>query len=181
MDDRAASSEQALSLEEIAKYHEDAVSSLKFYFDEAPPSIERFFDSTPQERVGELKKRIDETALRSILITLAALEASFRIDYEDRCRRRLKDSLSRALRDVYRQRGAKKTRLDEDIFEAWRNHIVESKRRIGDLRSAFKVRHWLAHGRYGERKPSASFDFDDYYDLAIVVHKEFFGDASVNQ
>ena len=177
MDDRSGGSEQALSLEEIANYHEDAISSLKFYFKEAPFSLERFFDSTPRERAEELRMRIDETALRSILITLAALEASFRIDYETRCRRRLKDSLSRALRNVYRAR-EKKARLDEDIFEAWRDHVADSKGRISDLRSAFKVRHWLAHGRYGERRPSASFDFEDYYDLAVVVRKEFFSRSS---
>ena len=181
MDERSGVAEQVLSLEEIARYHEDAVSSLKFYFKEAPSSIGRFFDSTPEERTVELKKRIDETSLRSILVTLAALEASFFIDYEIRCKRRLKDNLSKALRNVYRKRGAKKARLDEDIFEAWKSYIVTSKGRIGDLRSAFKVRNWLAHGRYGERKPSASFDFEDYYDLAVVVRKEFFGDASVAQ
>lgn len=179
MDDSSDASGQPQSLEEIASYHEDVVSSLKFYFNEAPSSIERFFASSPQQRAEELKKRIDETALRSILIILAALEAGFYVDYEIRCKRRLKDDLSQAFRNIYNKnkRRAKKTRLDEDIFEAWRSHVTESRRRIGDLRKAFKVRHWLAHGRYGERKPSASFDFDYYYELAVIVRKEFFGES----
>ena len=109
---------QPLSLDEIAKYHEDAVASFRFYFNEISTySVERFFGYTLVERTNELKKRIDETALRSILIILASLEVGFRTNYEFRRKRRFKDGLSKAFREIHKVR-AKKVRLDEDIFEA---------------------------------------------------------------
>ena len=173
MVDRSAALGQPLSLEEIQKYHEDAVSSLQYYFTEAPSSFARFFDSTPQALTEELKKRIEETNLRSILVTLAALEASFRIDYEIRCSKRLKDPLSKAFRSMYRYH-KQHVSLDEDIFEAWRTHMAESKTLISELRTAFRLRHWLAHGRYWQPKLGRTFDFDSIYDLAVAAFEDFF-------
>ena len=171
MVDRPTASGQPLSLEEIQRYHEDAVSSLQYYFTEAPYSFARFFDSTPQALTEELKQRIEETNLRSILVTLAALEASFRIDYEIRCSKRLKDPLSRAFRSIYRHH-KQHVSLDEDIFETWKTKTPTSKKLIGDLRTAFKLRHWLAHGRYGQLRLGRAFDFDSIYDLAISVTEQ---------
>jgi len=173
MVDPSAASGQPLSLQDIQKYHEDAVSSLRYYFTEAPSSFARFFDSTPQELTGELKQRIKETDLRSILVTLATLEAGFRIDYEVRCSKRLKDNLSRALRKLYKAR-QERVSLDEDIFEAWKTHVAESKTLISDLRTAFRLRHWLAHGRYWQPKLGKVFDFDAIYDLAVAVFEKLF-------
>jgi hypothetical protein len=177
MDDRTAALGQPLSLEEIQKYHEDAVSSLRYYFTEAPSSFARFFDSTPQALTEELKQRIEETGLRSILVTLAALEASFRIDYEIRCSKRLKDPLSRAFRSMYREH-KQYVSLDEHIFEAWKAQTPTSKKLISDLRTAFKLRHWLAHGRYGQLRLGRAFDFDSIYDLAVTVIEQLFETAS---
>ena len=171
MVDRPTASGQPLSLEEIQGYHDDAVSSLQYYFTEAPSSFARFFDSTPQALTEELKQRIEETNLRSILVTLAALEASFRIDYEIRCSKRLKDPLSRAFRSIYRHH-KQHVSLDEDIFETWKAKTPTSKKLIGDLRTAFKLRHWLAHGRYGQLRLGRVFDFDSIYDLAISVTEQ---------
>ena len=168
MVDRWASSKQPLSLEEIQKYYEDVVSSLRYYFTEAPASFARFFDSTRQELVEELKQRVEETDLRSILVTLAALEARFRIDYETRCSRKGKDPLSRAFRSLYRKH-KRHVSLDEHIFECWRTQAPSSKKLIGDLRTAFRLRHWLAHGRYGEPRLGRAFDFDSIYELALIV------------
>ena len=167
---------RALSLREIAEYHEDTVSSLSFYFNNAS-SVERFIGYTSAQRLDELGTRIDETSLRSMLIALASIEASFRLDYELRCRRRLKDDLSKALREIYRVR-QEHVALDEDIFEAWRTHLPESKALIGELRAAFKLRHWLAHGRYWQPKLGRTFDFDFIYDLAVAVFEEFFQASS---
>jgi len=178
MADRSADSRQPLSLEEIQKYHEDAVSSLRYYFTEAPSSFARFFDSTPQELVVELRRRLEETDFRSILVTLAALEASFRIDYQSRCRERLKDDLSRALRAIYKEKEIHVS-LDQDIFEAWKDHFPESKGMIGELRAAFRLRHWLAHGRYWEPRIGRNFDFDSVFDLAVAVNQDLFGGGSV--
>jgi hypothetical protein len=69
--------------------------------------------------------------------------------------------------------------LDQDIFEAWKNHLPVSKARIGVLRTAFRLRHWLAHGRFWQPKIGRSFDFDSVFDLAVAVNKEFFGSVSI--
>lgn len=177
MVDGSVASGQPLSLEEIQKYHEDAVSSLRYYFTEAPSSIARFFDSTPQELIEELKQRINETDLRSILVTLAALEASFRIDYEIRCSKRLKDPLSRAFRSMHKER-KQHVSLDEHILEAWKTQAPKSKKLISDLRTAFRLRHWLAHGRYGQLRLGRAFDFDSIYDLAVTVIEQLSETAS---
>lgn len=177
MVERSAAPGQPLSLEEIQRYHEDAVSSLRYYFTEAPSSFARFFDLTPQALTEELKQRIKETDLRSILVTLAALEASFRIDYEIRCSKKLKDPLSKAFRSMYREH-KQRVSLDEQIFEAWRTQAPTSKKLIGDLRTAFKLRHWLAHGRYGQLRLGRVFDFESIYDLAVTVTEQLSETAS---
>lgn len=177
MADRLAASGQPLSLEEIQKYHEDAVSSLQYYFTEAPSSFARFFDSTPQALTEEFKKRIEETNLRSILVTLAALEASFRIDYEIRCSKKLEDPLSKAFRSMS-QKHKQHVSLDRHIFEAWKAQTPTSKKLISDLRTAFKLRHWLAHGRYGQLRLGRAFDFDSIYDLAVTVIEQLSETAS---
>ena len=172
MADEAAPGSRVVSLREIAEYHEDAVSSLRFYFNDAP-NLERFIGYAPAQRFEELETRIDETSLRSMLIALASIEASFRLDYEFRCRKRLKDNLSRALRQIYKVR-QEHVALDEDLFEAWKLHIPKSKALISELRAAFRLRHWLAHGRYWQPKLGRNFDFDFIYDLAVAVFEEFF-------
>lgn len=174
MAERSRASSQFLSLEEIAEYHEDTVAALRRYFtDTSSSSAERFFLLTNDELEEELKIRINETSLRSILVILASLEASFRMDYEFRCQNKLKDKLSRVFREMYKRK-ATEVSLERYIFESWKTHIVESQKRIGDLRTAFKLRHWLAHGRYWTPKLGKNFDFDSVYDLALAVNKEFF-------
>jgi len=164
-----------LSLREIAEYHEDAVSSLRSYFG-GVHNLERFLGYTLAQRSEELKLRIDETALRSMLITLASIEASLRLDYEFRCRKKLKDSLSRAFRAVYKTH-QRHVALDEDIFEAWKSHVTESRALISELRTAFRLRHWLAHGRYREPRLGRQFDFDFVYDLANAVNDDLLKDG----
>lgn len=161
-----------LSLTEIAEYHEDVIVSLRRYFGDAA-NVERFLGYSPTQVAEELKKRIDETSFRSMLITLASIEASFRVDYEFRCQKRLKDDLSRAFRKIYKAR-RKRVALDEHILEAWRTHVSESKAIISELRSAFKLRHWLAHGRYWQPKFGRTFDFDLIYDLAVAAAEDLF-------
>ncbi|HEX3893835.1 MAG TPA: hypothetical protein VHW46_14760 [Terracidiphilus sp.] len=181
MANNASAKGQILSLDEIAKYHEDIVSSLKSYFNEASAySTERFFGYTVSERGEELTTRIDETTLRSILIILASLEAGFRVDYELRCQQRLKDDLSRTFRAIYKEK-ENNVSLERDIFEAWNIHAGKSKALISELRAAFKLRHWLAHGRYWQPKLGRTFNFDSVFDLAVAVNEEFFGDGSMRQ
>jgi hypothetical protein len=44
---------------------------------------------------------------------------------------------------------------------------------IGELRGAFKFRHWLAHGRYWKPKFGRRYDFNDIYTIADIALKHF--------
>ena len=82
------------------------------------------------------------------LSALAMCEARVRLDYQKRCRKRFKDAVSRAFRDLYQVRG-RQVRWD-DLLDVWKSHQLDpaSRRVIGELKSAYHYRHWLAHGRY---------------------------------
>jgi hypothetical protein len=151
---------------EIAEYHNDVVASLKLYFREEPPSFSaRFIGRHP---IDVLAARIEETDLRSALAILTCVEAAFRVDYECRCQKRMKDDLSRAFRAIHKARKARVS-LEEDIFESWKENSVGSRQLIGELRGAFKFRHWMAHGRYWKPKLGRKYDFNFVYSLADDV------------
>jgi hypothetical protein len=156
-------------LADIAEYHNDVVSSLKLYFSEVSPSFKvRFFGHRPNEIAVELAARLEETDLRSAFAILTRLEATFRIDYERRCREKMKGPLSRDLRAIYKSRKTN-VGLDEDIFEAWAQNYTEFQRLIGEVRGAFKFRHWVAHGQYWTPKLGRKYDFNYVYLLAENV------------
>lgn len=155
---------------DIAEYHNDVLASLKLYFSQVTPSFAaRFVGRHPHE---VLAFRVEETDLRSALAVLTSIEAAFRVDYECRCQKRMKDDLSRAFRAIHKLRKARVS-LEEDIFEAWRANSTGSRQLIGDLRGAFKFRHWLAHGRYWEPKLGRKYDFNFVYSLADDVLNAF--------
>ena len=155
----------------IALYHNDVVSSLILYFSNVSPSFNvSFLGYSPTEVSDELKAHLDETDRRSALALLISLEAAFRVDYERRCQQRMKDDLSRAFRRISKSR-KRNVRLDEDIFESWVRNVDGSAPLIGALRSAFRFRHWLAHGSYWEPKLGRKYDFPYVYDLADNVLK----------
>jgi hypothetical protein len=147
------------SIAEIAAYHNDVVDSLKSYF----------FGWRP----GDLAARIEETDLRSAFFILTTLEAAFRVDYLCRCQKRKKDVVSKAFCVIYKSQ-KKNARLDEDIFETWKEKSsAPGPRLISELRGAFKLRHWLAHGRYWEPTLGRKYDFNFVYSLADDVFSAF--------
>lgn len=158
---------------EFAIYHYDVVSSLRLYFSEASPSFaSRFFERRRDEVAAELANRLELTDLRSSFFVLTNLEHCFRGDYEFRCKRKMKDPVSRAFRQAYKLRDTR-VNLDEDIFQVWAEHSIGSQRLIGELRSAFKFRNWVAHGQYGEPKLGRKYDFSFIYGLADDVLNAF--------
>jgi hypothetical protein len=161
------------AIETIAEYHNDVERSLRLYFTEVSPSFSmRFLGLRPEEIQAELTARLEETDQRSAFFVLTTLEGFFRVDYERRCRKRMKDPLSRALRAIYKLR-EKRVSLDEDIFEAWSENSPELRQLIGQLRAAFRFRHWLAHGRYWVPKLGRKYDFNFVYSLADDVLNAF--------
>ena len=67
--------------------------------------------------------RLIESDLRSALALMTSLEAHFRVDFEFRCRRRLKDPLSRHFRTIQNAQRSD-VRLDEDILEGWKDTLT---------------------------------------------------------
>jgi len=163
-----------LYLDELALHHRDIEASLRLYFSPSAPTFAaRFLGKRPDEVRQELDSRLDESDLRSALVVLTSLEASFRVDFDVRCRKRLKDDLSVHFREVDQTR-KKAVRLDEDILEGWKKHEpLASPGLIGDLRGAFKFRHWLAHGRYWTPKLGRRYDFDYVHLMAVGIISGF--------
>ncbi len=161
----------------IAEYHNDVERSLRFYFSEASPAFGTHFigfrlDEALTARRELIAARLEETDQRSAFFILTSVEAAFRIDYKRRCQKRMKDDLSRAFWAIHKSR-KERVSLDEDIFEAWRENFTGLRQLIGELRGAFKFRHWLAHGRYWEPNLGRKYDFNFVYSLADDVLNAF--------
>lgn len=160
------------SLGGAAQYHFDVVESLKLYFNPDSPHSLALLDKYPGPRIAVRSlDYIEETGLRSSIAILTSIEAAFQLDYQYRCRMRLKDSLSRAFRAIYKRK-PDYVSLEKDIFDAWSSYASEAQPLIGELRSAFKFRHWLAHGRYWTPKLGRNYDFNILYFLAETVFEE---------
>lgn len=145
----------ASSMRDLETYHRDAESSLRLYFAPINPDYRVLFKMEHSiEMKFRLAERIKETELRSSFAILARIEAVFRIDYQWRRKSKGADALSIAFRRYTKNH----VRLDEDIWEAWRTHHAGAKPVISQLRSAFKFRHWLAHGRYWQL--GQNYDFE---------------------
>jgi hypothetical protein len=173
MANRVSFSGHHRGLPEIAAHHQDLESSLTLYFSAGSPSYHvRFVGYAAGEVTDELVERVEEADLTSSLTVLASVEAAFRIDYLKRCYRKGKDPVSRAFRDIYKDK-KQHASLEDEIFEAWINNSSESRPIIGELRGAFKFRHWLAHGRYWKPTLGRRYDFSDVYALADLTFRSF--------
>lgn len=172
MGKRMSFSGQHLQLGQISIHHGDIKESLRNYF--SLTSIQfpvRFNGYTTHEVHEELLIRLGENDRSSIFKILSSLEATFRIDYLQRCYLRKKDALSRAFREIHRRQGHR-VRLEDEILSEWRDKTFVSPNLIGDIRGAFKYRHWLAHGRYWIPKHQ-KYDYDSVYLLADQVCNTF--------
>ena len=158
------------SLRGAAQYHFDVVESVKEYFrPESPNSLSRFDAFSGPRVVVRAADYIKETDLRSSLLIMISIEAAFRQDYQYRCRKRLKDDLSRAFRET-NKRKLGRVNLEKTIFDAWSRHAFGAHQIIGELRGAFNFRNWLAHGRYGTPRLGRNYNFDYLYRLADAVY-----------
>lgn len=72
------------------------------------------------------------------------------------------------MREIYQMKGSRAS-LEDDILRLWKEDFPEYKRLISEVITAFKYRHWLAHGRYWEPKLGRIYDYYSLYDLADAV------------
>jgi hypothetical protein len=158
------------SLSGAAQYHYDVVESLKRYFDaNSPHSVVRIDMYVGSRIAVRPSDYFEETGLRSSLAMLTSIEAAFQLDYQYRCQKKLKDGLSRSFREIRKQK-PDYVSLEKDIFDAWSTHSSTAHSLIGELRSAFRFRNWLAHGRYWTPKLGRNYDFESLYLLADAVY-----------
>jgi hypothetical protein len=174
MPKRVSLSGQNLSLSDIKDYYDDSKRALTLYF--SHPTVgynywfinDRFLDYSINEIEQELQARLDELDRLTSFSILSSLEASFRMDYLIRCNQKKKDTLSRKMREIYQVKGSRAS-LEDDILRLWKETFPEYKGFISEVITAFKYRHWLAHGRYWEPKLGRIYDYYSLYDLAYSM------------
>lgn len=160
---------QAPSLLDLADYHRDAEASLRLYFSPGNPHfLVHFAGERPSDVAVKLANWTRETDMRSALAVMARVEAAFRLDYAWRRKAKRPDAVSITFR---KHRANKKVRLDADIWETWKINDPAKGPLIGQLRGAFRFRHWLAHGRYWQA--GQKYDFQTLYLLAQTVLAAF--------
>ncbi|WP_400766407.1 hypothetical protein [Methylosinus sporium] len=170
---RVAFSGKHLALAETALHHNDTEAALTLFYSPTAPSYSiRFAGERPDEVRSELGYRKAELDRNTTLNLLAAVEAAFRIDYLQRCYLKKKDDVSRQFREIYKEKEARAS-LEDDIFEVWKNNTLGSAKLIGELRGAFKFRHWMAHGRYWTPKFGQKYDYLSVYPLAASALTSF--------
>ena len=174
MGNRVSFSKEVLTIEKVAQKHRDFENGLRFYYN--APGLPRrdlkFVGYSRDDLVRELDERLRDLDRDSAFGILAALEASFRVDFHLRCEKRLKDDLSRHFRRLDK-RSLRRLAFEEQILEAWKRHVPAAKTLISEIIGAFKYRHWLAHGRYWEPKLGKRYDFFSVYLLAQRMEQVF--------
>lgn len=171
---RVSFSREHLELNDIAIHHSDTESSLRSFFsDSCLYSKERFVGYTQENILNELGDRLNELEHSSSFSLLATIEATFRIDYLQRCYKKQTDTLSRSFRAIYKQKKSRAS-LEEDILEAWKENYDGISQIIGHLKGAFYYRHWIAHGRYWSPKTGRKkYDYDTVFTIAETVLNSF--------
>lgn len=143
--------------------HESAICAA---IDELRPAPAEFLGLTADEVSERFDEVRAELELATVLLLLTESEAVLRVDYLARAYEKRKDAVSRALREVHRERGPH-ARLDEDLLETWLTCEPASSGGIREYRGLLKLRNWLAHGRYWSPKLGRAHDAYD----AEIVHE----------
>lgn len=158
-DKKVSFSDKNAKIDEIVQQYQDSSSAIRFYFSlQNPKAYELFVGLSESELLEQCNKVLQENELALSLVLLSALEANFRVDYISRVERKLKDDLSRHFRELHKNHG-NRVSLEDDILKGWKSYANTHQKLIGEIRSAFKYRHWLAHGRYWQPKLGQEYDF----------------------
>ncbi len=158
-----------LRLHEILDYHETSLMSLRAWYQAILVGNwlpTKWSQMTVSQLIQDRDKNVQELN-QSVSLTLAAMEASFRIDYHQRVsRRKPKHELTTAFRKLAGEKD--RVSLEEDILELWKQHYPDDAQILSEFNGALKYRHWLAHGRYWVPKLGKKYD---YYSLSILAER----------
>jgi len=156
-------SDEYLDIEYIVKYKNDLDNAIKYYY----RNSEEFFILTKEEMSQEKRKKLRELEINTIFMLLSSVEAWIRVDYEFRVRKKQRDDLSRELRDIDKNTDKTYKISVEKLCDIYKKYTTGDM--FSELKSAFKLRHWIAHGRYWTLKIK-KYDFDEVYQLADVIY-----------
>lgn len=169
MVEKVSFSGQELDLDQIAKHHDASEAALREYFSTTSPSFaSRYVAPTPSAVTNDLTFSINELDSTSAFNVMAAIEAALRTDYLTRSYEKKKDDLSRAFRGIHKKRGPRAL-LEDEILVAWHDTGAMSASLKSALVSAFKYRHWLAHGRYWMPKLGRKYDYFTVSGIAVEL------------
>jgi hypothetical protein len=164
---KSSLSKEELSIRAIEAFYLSTEKALRSFYHET----NTFFTGLSiDELQTELDKRMDELDKSVAMTILAAIEAHLKVNYILRSQNKYKDELSKKFRKLYIRKGFKAS-LDEDILELWKDY-VNKESVVSEIRSAFKFRHWLAHGRFWVAKLGRKYDFKSLHRLAIFAQEE---------
>lgn len=158
---------------EVADWFRDTDAALVlFYSTDNPGFGTRFTLYSPVELARERTVRRQEADVLAALGVLSATEAALREDFIVRCIKRRSDPLSRYFEGLYKSKGLRVS-LEDEILQGWKVHSTIQAHVVGQIKAAFKYRHWIAHGRYWEPKLGQNFDFFSTYQIASTVLSGF--------
>lgn len=155
---------------EIANYYNDTDSSIRFFY--STRAATKFFGYTGDEATAEMESRVAELDATCTFTLLADLEATFKIDYLQRCYQRKRDPISKSFRQTYKQKGASIS-LGRDLLPIWRSYRPELKFLIGTILGAFNYRDWIAHGRYWTPGLGQKYDFLTVFQIDLAARSNF--------
>ncbi|WP_230658627.1 hypothetical protein [Psychrobacter sp. I-STPA10] len=157
----------------ISTQYEETTNAINLYFSTDNLNFNKLFLGWTIQEVQQRKNTVQqENELALSLMLLSALEARFRIDYIARNTLKLKDELSRAFREMAKAKG-NRVSLEDEILEYWKAYSEVNNHLIGQVKSAFLYRHWLAHGRYWVPKLAQPYDFYSLQTLCELVMDTF--------
>lgn len=161
----------ALDVEEVAAIREYRQQALSDYFGAVP---------TDQQ---VLQRQLSEVEMDACFELLAAVEALFKLDCAIRCAEKHKDTLSKAFRAKYNEKGVGdllfRYSMEEYFLPTWKaehpDYIRDHQPVFDAFMGAFKFRHWLAHGRYWKPNPAffEQYTFDKLYLLVEILLEDF--------
>jgi hypothetical protein len=163
VDERVSFSDLEQSLDEVAAHHADVEAALfEFFAGTSPVLLTRYAGAKIDE---PREKSLYELDLTSSLSVLSSVEAAIRLDYLGRVYGRWRDPLSKAMKDLHREKG-NRARLQEELIPLWREKAGIRGEAVNQLSSAIKYRHWLARGRYWTPKFGRAYDYLTVYLIA---------------
>lgn len=172
MVDRISFSGLEPSLEQIANHHATVEEAIFEYFSlPSDKALARYTGVRLDEARGAC---LDEMSQMSAFAALSSIEAIMQMDYLERAYERRRDTLSRSMRALYQEKGARVS-LEYDLVPRWREHTAIPTRIFSDLVGALQYRHWLAHGRYWTPKFGRKYDFYAVYELGVLLMEAMTG------